>query len=396
MKIEKESPFLLEELFFSRTNTKGHIHSGNEVFQRISGYAWTELLSRPHNVIRHPDMPRGVFHFLWENLLTGRPVGAYVKNKTKDGNFYWVYALALPVGNGFLSIRLKPSAGILDTVSAVYEELRSQEKIITPEESQDELLRKISTLGFASYQDFMTHSLIAELHSRFYELKDDSYIDLNKLLELNTLNKSICTIPEQILSSYQSIIWTPLNLEISALKLGDIGRSVGVVASNYQKMIGEIEREMQKFREASHKVEIEIKEATFLKATNFLISEVMAVFQQEEKNEFIHVDDELKHLVCLRDVYLEKTMNTFLKVHEALKDFIEICKSLSSLIIGLEVIRITGRMEISRLNSCSEFNGLFDELIRFQRGVSENLGNLQGLLARASDSLDSFMEKNFR
>ncbi len=88
-----EVPFDFDELFFSRTDKRGKIRSGNSVFHRISRFEWDELLGKPHNVIRHPDMPRGVFWLMWERIRRGLPTSAYVKNRAKDGRHYWVYAI---------------------------------------------------------------------------------------------------------------------------------------------------------------------------------------------------------------------------------------------------------------------------------------------------------------
>src|SRR5690606_1632570 len=120
---EKESEFFLEELFFSRTDFKGILQSGNSVFHRVSGFDWEELLNKPHNIIRHPNMPRGTFHYMWQELKLQNPIAAYVQNRSKDYGQYWVLALALPVSDGYLSIRLKPSSGLLDTVSRLYEKI---------------------------------------------------------------------------------------------------------------------------------------------------------------------------------------------------------------------------------------------------------------------------------
>ncbi len=88
----REAKFEIDELFFSITDQASTILSGNEVFVRISGYKKEELLGQFHNIIRHPDMPRVVFKMLWDHLKRDKPVVAYVKNKTKDGGYYWVLA----------------------------------------------------------------------------------------------------------------------------------------------------------------------------------------------------------------------------------------------------------------------------------------------------------------
>ncbi len=138
MFFEKESDFKFNELFFSRTNKKGIVLSGNSVFQRVSKYNWDEFLNKPHNVIRHPGMPRGVFYLFWDYILSDKLTGAYVVNKSKDDSYYWVYALVSPIENGFLSIRLKPSSPIFDLVKIKYAELLKIEK-------EKNCLRKILT-----------------------------------------------------------------------------------------------------------------------------------------------------------------------------------------------------------------------------------------------------------
>lgn len=81
-----------DELIVSRTDLKGRITYANETFASISGYRVEELIGQPHNIVRHPDMPRSVFEELWATLHQGQMWKGYVKNRRKDGGYYWVYA----------------------------------------------------------------------------------------------------------------------------------------------------------------------------------------------------------------------------------------------------------------------------------------------------------------
>lgn len=81
-----------EELIVSRTDLKGNITYANETFALISGYEVNELIGKPHNCVRHPDMPKAVFKDLWEKLQTTGKWNGIVKNLRKDEGFYWVYA----------------------------------------------------------------------------------------------------------------------------------------------------------------------------------------------------------------------------------------------------------------------------------------------------------------
>ncbi len=89
--IETEVPH--DELIISRTDLNGSITYANETFCEISGYAEEELIGKPHNIVRHPDMPSIVFKELWEILQSKKQWSGIVKNMRKDGGFYWVEAI---------------------------------------------------------------------------------------------------------------------------------------------------------------------------------------------------------------------------------------------------------------------------------------------------------------
>jgi len=159
-----EAPFRTHETFFSHTNERGLIQSGNFIFQRVAGYDWDELLGAPHKIIRHPDMPKAVFWLFWDTLKKGRPIGAYIKNKAKDGLHYWVYAVAMPYRDGFLSVRIKPCGDCLDKIKEQYRILLSTEQNdgVKPEESAAALLQWIRDQGYADYSAFASNTLAAE------------------------------------------------------------------------------------------------------------------------------------------------------------------------------------------------------------------------------------------
>ncbi len=90
MFIETEIP--KDELIISRTDLRGIITYANETFARISGYKVEELIGKPHNILRHPDMPKSVFKELWDTIKAGKNWSGYVKNVRKNRGFYWVYA----------------------------------------------------------------------------------------------------------------------------------------------------------------------------------------------------------------------------------------------------------------------------------------------------------------
>jgi PAS domain S-box-containing protein len=89
-KIEREVVLDPTRTIISKTDPKGIIEYANDYFMEVSGYEEYELMGQPHSIIRHPDMPKVVFKLLWSKLKKGENIHALVKNRTKDGNFYWV------------------------------------------------------------------------------------------------------------------------------------------------------------------------------------------------------------------------------------------------------------------------------------------------------------------
>lgn len=123
-----------DELIVSKTDLKGRLTYCNDVFIRISGYSESECLGQQHSLIRHPDMPRCVFKLLWDTIQDGREIFAYVINRCKNGDYYWVNAHVTPSrdasGNiiGFHSNRRVPEREILNNIiSPLYRNLLAEE-----------------------------------------------------------------------------------------------------------------------------------------------------------------------------------------------------------------------------------------------------------------------------
>ncbi|MFV0371078.1 MAG: PAS domain-containing protein [Azonexus sp.] len=112
----------------SRTDLKGIITYADDTFIDVSGFSRDELLGRNHNIVRHPDMPPAAFAWAWETLQADRPWRGIVKNRCKNGDFYWVDALIVPVLKngqkiGYMSVRTKPSRQQIADAEALYAKL---------------------------------------------------------------------------------------------------------------------------------------------------------------------------------------------------------------------------------------------------------------------------------
>lgn len=128
-----ERTFADDEIIVSKTDPKGIITYANDIFLRISGYSESEVIGQPHNLIRHPDMPRAVFGLLWDTIPAGNELFAYIDNQAKDGAHYWVLAHVTPTRSpggtivGYHSNRRTASRAALAQIEPIYRALRAEE-----------------------------------------------------------------------------------------------------------------------------------------------------------------------------------------------------------------------------------------------------------------------------
>ncbi len=116
----------------SETDEKGIIKFANDDFCKIAGYTLEELIDKPHNMIRHKDMPKVAFKSLWDTVKSGNVWTGYVKNATQDGGYYWVFATVFPFescdgSKGYLSCRRKPSREEIAEHEALYKQWKANE-----------------------------------------------------------------------------------------------------------------------------------------------------------------------------------------------------------------------------------------------------------------------------
>lgn len=152
------------DVIVSKTDLSGRITYANRIFMRIADYSEVALLGKQHNIVRHPDMPRGVFKLLWDTLKAEKECFAYVKNMTAEGDYYWVFANVTPDRDangkvtGYFSVRRKPKASAVATVDSVYREMLEVERTAgaarAPDASVAFLVDKLKSLG-TDYDHFI-------------------------------------------------------------------------------------------------------------------------------------------------------------------------------------------------------------------------------------------------
>lgn len=154
-----------DDFIVSKTDASGRITYANRIFMEIAGYPEHRLLGVQHNVIRHPDMPRGVFRFMWNTLKSGEEFFGFAKNLCADGGYYWVFANITPDfdrdGNlqGYYSVRRNPPRSALNVITPIYNQMLAIEKQSSvkeaPDRSLEYLFDVVQQTGSKSYNDLV-------------------------------------------------------------------------------------------------------------------------------------------------------------------------------------------------------------------------------------------------
>ncbi|MDD3519371.1 MAG: PAS domain-containing protein [Chromatiales bacterium] len=143
----KEISLTDDDIIVSKTDLTGRITYANRTFMRIANYSERQLLGIQHNIVRHPDMPRGAFKLLWDTLKSGQEFFAYVFNMTSEGHGYWVFANVTPDRDangkviGYFSVRRKPKPAALDVVRPIYKQMLEIEKAAGAAKATDASIR---------------------------------------------------------------------------------------------------------------------------------------------------------------------------------------------------------------------------------------------------------------
>ena len=129
---QNEVEFGDQDRLISKTDLKGVISYANDDFCRISGFSLNELIGKSHNIVRHPDMPAAAFADMWFTLKQGKPWNGLIKNRCKNGGFYWVNAYVSPTVEdgqiaGYTSMRSKPSKSEIAEIEELYKSLGSDQ-----------------------------------------------------------------------------------------------------------------------------------------------------------------------------------------------------------------------------------------------------------------------------
>jgi PAS domain S-box-containing protein len=167
--IDEEIELDPKRYLVSETDEKGVITYVNDYFVEVSRYSKEELIGQPHNILRHPDMPKVIFKLLWETIQAGKNINAVIKNLAKDGRYYWIFTefeIKKDANNkiiGYHASRKAVSKHIVEVISEIYAKLLKMEKLSGVDASERQLKVLLKDKG----EDCELLNLMENIH-RFY------------------------------------------------------------------------------------------------------------------------------------------------------------------------------------------------------------------------------------
>lgn len=385
-----EAPFGLDEIFFSRTNERGLIQSGNEVFRRVSHFSWQELLGSPHKIIRHPDMPKGVFQLFWETIQQGHHIGAYVKNKSEDGLSYWVYAVVIPCEGGFLSVRIKPTSELFEKVKQAYSQLRSAESDdeLSPEESRAQLIEWVVEQGFDGYEHFATFALQEEMRVRDAGLGRELKEGTTNLKEAFEDATTLASETSGLVNDFSAMRTIPHNLRVIASRIEPAGGPVTVLSQNY----GSMSRNMSDWFEANvigpdsnfSKLKELVNTSSFVQGMVAVLVECDQQFQNEGcTSSETKIEAEIKILSDLSIKQMNLSNAGLQEVHQEASRITTACQTMQRHFLGLSSTRVLCKIESARLPESGEtLSEIIDQLGAFQERIMKRLERITTLCER--------------
>ena len=351
-----EMPFAIGDMFYSRTDKRGVIASGNEAFQRISGFSWPQLIGAPHRVVRNSDTPRAVFHLMWRTIQAGEPCVAYVRNKTQDGRAYWVIATVFPLNDGYLSARIKPTSPLFATVKAIYADLALAERStgLSPEASENRLIAELVKLGYPDYQTFMQAALLAEYRlcsnnpalATFFAENDKVVSSLDSTSKLQI----------DLLRSFDRLRDLPTNMRIIASRLEPSGGPISAISDIYSATSGELFQEITDFAEGkkslSRRMQQSFEKAIFLRICALLQGEVV-MRASTENIAYAGIDRRVESdiLGALRGHCDAQASSSLIEAEQLAGSMSRASSDLRRSMLGLDTIRVMGRVESGRLGA---------------------------------------------
>jgi len=372
-----EVRFANESIITSATDPRGVIQFANDKFVEVGGYSLEELVNAPHKIMRHPDMPKGVFYLMWESLKSGMPVCTYVKNKTKSGGYYWVLAVVTQTENGFLSARIRPNTELFETTKEIYTTLLDEEnrEKLTAEQSGTRLLEMLKDAGYPSLEVYGIEALNLEFKARGIVAPELSgpFLLMDELAEIISDMQDLVNSIEQ---GFERVRGEPVNLRILAGRLEGAGAALGTISQNYDAMAKEMHSLVGRLHDPENGSLVQMYSAVSQGRWSMQIAQLL----NEAYSHSGPDDAENEGAMLLKEHHermQQRSRTRLIEISSIGKSIPDICRSLRRRINGLDVVKLLCKVESGRMRDVdSGLDGIIARLENFHDNTDRHLADL--------------------
>lgn len=414
--------------------------AGNETFIRISGYSKEEMIGSPHNIIRHPDMPKVVFKLLWSQIQDKKPIVAYVKNMAIDGRYYWVLATVFPAKEKYISIRIKPSSPYFQLVQEVYKQMLEVEKTGGMEASGKLLYEILNSKNFTSYDAFMIAVLTEELKCKDKELEKSNELlttltglkasgdadnpreyfqglcgtsqilgdcfgkIFSKLDNFISLNAILREKSEFMLGLSRDIRILSLNAAVESARISGAGASLSVLAKEMGSYSKTSENEINKINDDIKSVAAELERVIFNVGAAKLQINMVTFFSIELLNRLaashapsddgmIEIKGNSADLLETLEPFAKEATVLISVVKKGLSDLTNKLEQLDAMVRTLELIHVNGMIEAARVGEDGKgFVALFNQMLKSVEKAKQELKQFRKSIVQIMDEADSIIK----
>ncbi|KPA20856.1 Aerotaxis receptor [Shimia sp. SK013] len=379
-----------EAVLTSATDPRGVITFAGTDFCNIAEYSADQLLNAPHKIVRHGDMPKGVFYLMWETLKAGKPICAYVKNRTANDNYYWVLAVVSLTENGYMSARIHPETEYFDLAKGLYEEMLVMEADRkSPEDSANWLLEQLQENGFSNIEAFSEVVLNAEFKNRnIVSPKNEAFFAL--MDEILGLATDMRQLAKNIETGFKRVRGEPVNLRILAGRLEGAGAALGTISQNYDAMAQEMYELLGRLYGDETGALADMDKAVSHGRTAQQFSQLLSeAFERENETQTGggQLDLLVDHHARLESICQQRIREIAL----AGKSIPDICRSLRRRINGLDVVKLLCKVESGRMREVdSGLDGIIERLQAFHDDTDTSLAELSAKASQIQQKMSAF------
>lgn len=371
--------------FYSRTDKRGLIRSGNGIFFDVSGHDPETLIGAPHRIVRHPDMPRGLFHLLWAAIQAGEPMGALIKNLAQDGRYYWVFAVLQPLDDGYISVTTGARGPLLDKTQAIYASmLKAEEDGISPADSGDMFLRELAAIGFPSHRDYQAQLLMQ--HTGDPQRPD---CDVTHLERLQQAMGRVADSRNALIETLRTLYLIPTNMRILASRLEPSGGPVSAISDSYKRAAAELMARLNGTGRSGDSATgtddggDQIARAVIATTAAQLLRDAVRQFSGEAGVAGVDAASENETLARLVATLEAESTHSTERMMRTVAHISREAEHIKRLMAGLDQIRILGEVESGRLrNSDGGLAAVMAQLTAFHAQIHTRLTAMSNIAAR--------------